>query len=82
MRSLAERLSLDDVADRIRGAFAESGLTLDELIERSGLGITRPSMSRKMRGEVALSADDCEALAQVFGLDVVVTPNGVRALVG
>jgi transcriptional regulator with XRE-family HTH domain len=78
MRPLAERLSLDAVSKRIREAYAASEMTLDELIERSGMDTTRASMSRKMKGKQGLDASDCEKLAKVFGFEVVITPSGIR----
>lgn len=49
-----------------------SGLTLDEVIRRAGLPITKASLSRKLRGQQVFSLDEADAVAGVFDRKVTI----------
>jgi hypothetical protein len=55
---------------QLRDAFQRSGLTIDELIERSGLELDTASLSRKIRGKQTLRSTEIESLASALGVVV------------
>lgn len=61
---------LASLADQLRAAWEASELTLDQLLARAGLDMTRVSLSRKLRGEQILTTEECEALALALGVEV------------
>jgi transcriptional regulator with XRE-family HTH domain len=61
------------VSDRLRRAISESGLSLNELAERSGTDKGR--LSRFMRGERGLTLDTVDKLAGVLRLRLTPEPG-------
>lgn len=55
------------VIEQIESARLDAGVSVQELIERSG--IRRSSYFRKMRGETTFTTEDVDALARALGLD-------------
>lgn len=55
------------VIEAIENARLDSGTSVQELIERSG--IRRSSYFRKMRGETTFTTEDVDALARALDLD-------------
>lgn len=51
-------------------AYKASGLTLQELITRSGLQLTIVSLSRKLRGNQVLRLDEAKKLAAAMGMSL------------
>lgn len=51
-------------------AYQASGLTLQDLIDRSGLQLTIVSLSRKLRGNQVLRLDEAQKLAAAMGLSL------------
>lgn len=51
-------------------AYQASGLTLQDLIDRSGLQLTIVSLSRKLRGNQVLRLDEAQKLAAALGLSL------------
>ncbi len=60
---------------QIVDAFRASGLTLADLILRSGLQCSEATMSRKMGGTQTLRAEEVEALARALCVQVVTGPK-------
>jgi transcriptional regulator with XRE-family HTH domain len=65
--------------EQLHTAWKESGLTLVQLLEKSGLDVTFVSLSRKLRGKQMLSADECEALARALGVELAAGKRRARA---
>jgi transcriptional regulator with XRE-family HTH domain len=55
---------------RLRAAFDESGLTVAELRDRSGLDLDPSSLSRKLGGRQSLRAEEAEAIANALGCSI------------
>lgn len=55
------------VIEMIENARLDAGVSVQELIERSG--IRRSTYFRKMRGETTFTTEDVDALASALGLD-------------
>ena len=51
-------------------AWEGSGMTLEEVIRRTGLKLTKSSLSRKLRGQQVLNTDEVQLLADLFGKTV------------
>jgi hypothetical protein len=74
MRSLVEQL---------RDAYEKSGLTMDELLDRSGLDLDRSSLRRKLLVDsdskndrsIPMKTEECEALARALDVTLVVVPE-------
>jgi len=64
---------------QFREAHRRSGLTLLQLLERSGLPITLGSLSRKLRGKQMLRSEECEALAKALDFTASVGQGAARA---
>lgn len=56
------------VGRAIRGLMAEQGMTQTQLASEAG--ITRSSLVKKLRGEVAISVDDLDRIAWALGVQV------------
>jgi hypothetical protein len=66
------------ILQQIQAAFARSGLTLDELRDRSGLKTERSNLGRKMAGKVGLRTSEAEALAAALSITIAVVPEAKR----
>lgn len=62
MRSLTEQLS---------AAHRASGLSVGELLAKSGLELERSSLQRKLSGDLRLNIEEAEAIAKVLGVKIV-----------
>jgi len=72
------------LVEQLRDAYEKSGLTMEQLVERSGLDIDRSSLRRKLldvKDPIPMKTAECEALAQALGVTLVVMPEAeARAL--
>lgn len=59
MRTLTEQLS---------EAHRKSGLSVGELLSKSGLDIERSSLQRKLSGALRMNLDEAEALAKALAI--------------
>ena len=69
MRSLVEQL---------RDAYEKSKLTMDQLVEASGLDIDRSALRRKIldvKDPIPMRTFEAEALARALGVTLVVLPE-------
>jgi hypothetical protein len=68
------------IEKEIRAAFARRGWSIDELIRRSGLRISRGNLKRKLVGDnragrgsyVGISPSQCETLVRTLGGELVI----------
>lgn len=66
MRSLTEQLN---------EAFQRSGLSVAELLTKSGIDVDRSSLSRKLKGELRMNVDEAQALAAALDVTLVWMPG-------
>lgn len=64
------------MTEQLNDAFERSGLTVVELLKRSGLDIDRSSLARKLKGELRLNVDEAQTLAAVLGVTLVWIAEG------
>lgn len=75
------------LVEQLRDAYEKSGLTMEELLEKSGLDIDRSSLRRKLLvaegskndRSIPMKTEECEALAQALGITLVVLPDEAKA---
>jgi hypothetical protein len=65
------------LVQQIRSEQERLGLSVQELLERSGLPLERSTLQRKLTGRVPMTDVECEALANAMGL-VLVWPKKKR----
>ena len=63
------------ISEQLRDAFTSSGLSVQELLDKSGLPIDRSSLSRKLlpigtKGRLRIKDEEVEALACALGITV------------
>lgn len=58
------------LAQQLHEAWIESGLTLAALIEKSGLALDEPNLSRKLRGKQKMRTEEAEALAHALRVEI------------
>lgn len=58
------------LAGQIAEAVTKSGLSQSALIEAAGLGISQPSLSRRLSGRTPFSALEIEKIAEAIGLTI------------
>lgn len=51
---------------QLRTAFENTGWSVQELLDRSGLAIDRSSLARKLSGDLPLKVTEAEALAKAI----------------
>lgn len=64
----------------IRGSMAEQRVTQTQLAERTG--ISRSSLVKKLAGQISLTSDDLDLIADALGLtmtDIVAAAERIRA---
>ena len=59
------------LVQQIREAQQERGWSVQQLLEKSGLPLDRSSLHRKLNGDVATTASECEALAKALEITLV-----------
>lgn len=76
---------MQSIADQVRAAWKASGLTIGELLERSGLEMDRSNLQRRLsngegkKPKTPLTTADCEALAIALGITLVFPQRRRRA---
>lgn len=70
MRSLVEQ---------VRQAHSKSDLTVQQLLEKSGLPLERSTLQRKLSGDVPTTTDEIEALAKALDYTLVWPRRGRSA---
>jgi transcriptional regulator with XRE-family HTH domain len=68
----AEALERDVLA-----AFKASGLTVSQLLTKSGLSLERSTLQRKLSGQTKFTLPELEALARALDIPVPVTTTSV-----
>lgn len=71
------------LVEQLRDAYEKSGMTMDELLVRSGLNIDRSSLRRKLLVDadgkkdraIPMKTEECEALARALDVTLVVVPD-------
>jgi len=71
------RKNATSLREQLRAAWLASGLTMADLVRRSGLRVDACSLSRKLSGAQSLRTEEAEALARALG--VLVVAGEVRA---
>jgi hypothetical protein len=64
--------------EQLRDAYAKTEWTMDELLDKSGLGIDRSSLRRKLldvKDPIPMKTEECEALARALDVTLVVIPD-------
>ena len=64
------------ISDQLRDAFVASGLSVQELLDKSGLRIDRSSLARKLMpigadGRLRLKDEEIDALTRALGVTIV-----------
>lgn len=75
MKNARRRKPAAGFRQQLSEAFDASGLTLLDLIRRSGLECSVSTMSRKLNGEQTLRDTEIEALARALCVEVVAGPK-------
>jgi hypothetical protein len=66
------------LVEQLRDAYEKSGLTMEQLVERSGLELDRSSLRRKLlavKDSVPMRTHEAEALARALDVTLVVLPE-------
>lgn len=62
--------------EQVATAFGQTGWTIEELLEKSGLEMDRSQLGRKLSGKAPMRTEEAEALVDAIrrkGIDVVIT---------
>jgi len=63
------------LVEQLRDAYEKTDLTMDELLDKSGLKIDRSSLRRKLldvKDPIPMKTEECEALAHALDVTLVV----------
>ncbi len=63
------------LVEQLRDAFLESGLTLRQLVDQSGVDIDPTGMGRKLNGKQTLRTHEYEAIARTLSVKTARTPD-------
>lgn len=66
------------LVEQLRDAYERSGWTMEELLDKSGLGIDRSSLRRKLldvKDPIPMKTDEAEALAAALGVVLAWVPE-------
>jgi hypothetical protein len=61
-----------EIRKRLHSAWVDSKMTLATLLERSGLDLDEPGLSRRLRGKYALTTFEAEKVAGVLDVKIAV----------
>lgn len=67
------------IVDQLREAFGKSGLSLLELLAKSGLRIDRTSLARKLGDELPMKTSEAEVIARTLGVTLTWPRKRTRA---
>jgi len=66
------------LVEQLRDAYEKSGLTMEQLVDKSGLDLDRSSLRRKLldvKDPVPMKTNEAEALARALEVTLVVVPD-------
>lgn len=66
------------LVEQLRDAYEKSGLTMEQLVDKSGLDLDRSSLRRKLldvKDPVPMKTREAEALARALDVTLVVLPE-------
>ncbi len=66
------------LVEQVRRAQVDQGLSVQQLLEKSGLPIERSVLQRKLSGDTPATTAECEALAKALGITLVWTSKSRR----
>lgn len=72
------RTLVEQLRDAYERAHEQTKMTMDDLLQRSGLEIDRSSLRRKLldvKDPIPMKTEECEALAHALGVTLVVVPD-------
>lgn len=67
-----------NLVEQLRDAYEKSGLTMEQLVDKSGLDLDRSSLRRKLldvKDPVPMRTNEAEALARALEVTLVVMPE-------
>lgn len=65
---------MPSLVEQVRRAREGRGLSVAQLLERSGLRLERSTLARKLAGAVPTTTEECEAMARALDVTLVVLP--------
>lgn len=66
------------LVEQLRDAYEKTGLTMEQLVEKSGLDIDRSALRRKLldvKDPIPMKTGEAEALARALDVTLVVVPE-------
>lgn len=66
------------LVEQLRDAYEKTGMTMEQLVEKSGLDIDRSALRRKLldvKDPIPMKTSECEALARALDVTLVVVPE-------
>lgn len=69
MKSELDRAYNENIGRRIREEMKKKHMTLDELSQKTGGSVPKPTLARYVRGENAIPDDRLQAICNALGLD-------------
>lgn len=72
------RTLVEQLRDAYEKEHRSSKMTMDDLLEKSGLDLDRSSLRRKLldvKDPIAMKTEECEALARALDVTLVVLPE-------